>query len=247
MYNRKQYQRIASDCENRWKKATQSGNICDAFDAVNDYRRSISTQESELERMDHNTNEYIKAEELLDEQRGACSMIEEQQNRLFLDDNKLGYAYEEYCSRNKVLSREMRTAIDRGETERYDTLRGEYQRNISSQQDIASLMNRHGVDVKDSVLEEKFDIQNHDISMRNKLDEDIELREQRGKTVRPEDHQRADKYARQVNDDTEDLLKYQNDMKMDSMRKRGASAEELQAQEKEGMYEINRFRKSCTR
>ena len=234
--NMKTYQRTAEACERRWNTAMRDGNASEAYAATQDYKKNIQAQEEELKKMDPNSKEYAKAEQSLDEQRGNAWEMERQQ-RLEFSGQEKQQTYEELNHKNEQISRDMGKAVERGDTATYDSLRSQYEKNISTQETLGRQMKEEHVEFEDTVHREKVDLQNRDIDMRDKMSERIADREGKGKSVSEEDRAAAEKYTKQVKKDEVELVKYQNDKKIESMRERGASEEEIAAQEKQNQSE----------
>ena len=232
----KSYQRTSEACEKRWSSAMRSGNISEAYAATQDYKNNIKAQEQEMKKMDPNSKEYDKAERSLDEQRCKAWEMERQQNRAYGPEQK-NEEYERLNEKNQQISHDMGKAVERGDTATYDSLRHQYEKNISTQETLGRQMKDDKMEFTDTVHREKVDLQNRDIDMRNKMSEKIAEKESKGKTVSEEERANAEKYVKQVKKDESELVKYQNDKKIESMRERGASEEAINSQEKQNKHD----------
>ena len=232
MSNMKSYQRTAEACERRWKTAMRDGNASEAYAATQDYQKNIQAQEEELKKMDPNSKEYAKAEQSIAEQRSNAWEMSREQRIEFAGEQKK-QTYEELDHKNEQISRDMEKAVARGDTATYDSLRNQYEKNINTQETLGKQMKEEGVEYKDTVHQEKIDLKDRDIDMRNKMSEKIAEKESKGKSISPEEKANAEKYAQQVKKDEIEQVKYQNDKKIESMRERGASEAEIEYQKKE--------------
>lgn len=228
----KGYQRNAEAYERRWNNAMKQGNTAEAYTATEDYKRNIKAQEEELKQMDPNSKEYEKAERSIEEQRSKAWDMGNQQ-RINSSNSQQQTAYKELTAKNTQISHDMSKAIERGDTATYDSLRAQYERNISAQERLGQEMKEEGVDFQDTVHHEKVDLYNQDISMRNKMNEKIAQQEAKGKKVSEEDRGAAEKYTKQVKTGEVDLVKYQNNKQIEGMRERGESEEAIKIQEEE--------------
>lgn len=226
------YQRLADAYERRWNKAMQQGNITEAYVATEDYKKNITFQEEILKQMDPNSKDYEKAEHALNEQRNMAWEMNNQQ-RLHSSNSQQQQAYNEFIAKNRYISNEMSKAIDRGDTIMYDSLRLQYEKNIAAQEILGNEMKSEGVDFQDNVHQEKIDLLNKDIDIRNKMHEKIVQREEKGKKVSEEDRVTAEKYIQQVKTDEVDLVKYQNNKQIEKMNEQGFSKESIKIQEEE--------------
>ena len=228
----KEYQKYSEIYERRWNSAMSSHNASEAYAASQDYKKNIEAQEEELKKMDPNSRDYEKAERVIDEQKSKAWDMNYQQRHQFSGEQKK-QAYEQLDAKNEGISRDMSKAAERGDVKTYDSLRAQYEKNIASQEQLGGQMKEEGVEFRDTVHQEKVDLQSHDIDMRNKMNAKVAEREAKGKSVNEEDRAAAEKYTKQVKQDEIDLVKYQGDKKVEGMRDRGASEEEIQAQEEE--------------
>lgn len=228
----KGYQRNAEAYERRWNTAMREGNASEAYAAQEDYKKNIEKQEEELKKMDPNSKDYEKAERSIEEQKSNAWEMGRQQRIEFSGEEKQE-AYQQLNAKNMQISHDMSKAVERGDTASYDFLRSQYEKNISSQEQLGRQMKEEGVDFQDTVHREKVDLQDHDIDMRNKLNEQLAEKEAKGKKISEEERANASKYSNQVKKDEVELVKYQNDKKIESMRERGASSEEIKAEEEQ--------------
>ena len=231
MANRmKGFQRYAEAYERRWKAATEQGNTAEMYAATRDYEKNITAQEKELKQMDPSSREYKKAEESIVEQKATCREMERAQRDLSYGESKRN-AYEQLEAKNMQLSRDMGRAVERGDVETYESLRSQYEKNLEIQDRLGANMREEGVKYNDTGRQSKQDIYSRDCDMREKLSAKVAERESKGKTVKEEDRAAAEKYREQVKKDEENLVKYNGDRTIQSMRERGASEEQIKAQE----------------
>lgn len=235
----KGYQRAAEACERRWNTAMRYGYASEAYAASHDYEKNIKAQDEELKKMDPNSHEYEKAERSLEEQRGNSWEMDRQQRDYFSGEEKK-QAYQELGEKNNKISRDMTKAVERGDSANYDSLREQYEKNISSKEQLGKQMKEEGVEFTDTVYQEKVDLHSHDVDMCSKINEKVSEKESKGKSVSEEDRIEAEKYSKQMKQSEADLLKYQNDKEIESMRERGASESAIKSKEEEN----DRFQRS---
>lgn len=228
----KEYQKYSEIYERRWNSAMASRNAPEAYAATQDYKKNIEAQEEELKKIDPNSRDYEKAEMAIDEQKSKMWDMNNQQRLQFFGEQKK-QAYEQLDAKNEAISRDMAKAVERGDSKTFDSLRAQYEKNIASQEQLSYQMKEEGIEFRDTVHQEKVDLQSHDIDMRNKINEKLAEREAKGKSISDEDRIASEKYTKQVKQDEIDLIKYQGDKKIESMRERGATEEEIQAQDEE--------------
>lgn len=243
MANRmKAYQRNAEACERRWKTASEQGNVSEMYTAVEDYDRNINAQKEELKKMDPDTKEYEKARDSIKEQESTrFQMKYEQKRQVYGEDKK--HAYDVLESKNTQLSRDMDKAIERGDVSTYESLRSQYERNIAAQDSLGTEMRSEKISYYDTGRLSKTDIYDHDVRMRDKLNEKVAERESNGKTVSGEDRTAAEKYTQRVKQDEVDKIKYDGERNIQSLHERNASEEEINAQKEKNEQDQAEVRK----
>lgn len=226
----KELERQAQSYENRWRTAKSGNNVGETYAASQDYRRNIEEQEKELKKLDPNSREYEKAERSIDEQKSKLWQMEYDQRRAF-SDHDMQNGMRELEAKNEGLSREMNSAEQKGDVKRYDQLRSQYEKNINAQDQMSREMRENGVECRDTVQQQRDDLYGHDIHMRDKMNQKVAEQTAKGKTVSEEDRANAEKYSKQVKKDEVENVKWQGNRTIESMRSRGASEEEIKAQQ----------------
>jgi len=228
----KELERQSRSYEDRWKRSMRDNNPGETYSAAHDYRKNIEEQEKELKNMDPNSPEYEKAEMSIDQQKSKLWDMEYSQKRQF-SDQKVTQEVENLQAKNEDLSRRMSKAVEKGDTKTYDSLRSQYDKNISMQEQMGKRLKSDGVEYKDTVQQQRIDKQNLDIDMRNKMADKVAKQTEKGKPVKQEDREALEKYSKHVKQDEIENVKKQNQQKIESMRERGASEQEIAYQQKE--------------
>ena len=244
MANRiKSYQRNAEAYERRWKTASEQGNAAEMYAATRDYEKNIKAQEEELKQMDPNSREYEKVERSIEEQKATHhEMYREQRYQSYGESKR--EAYQQLETKNTQLSHDMAKAIERGDTENYQRLRDQYEKNIETQDQLGKHMREDGIKYNDTGRQSKQDILCKDCAMAEKLEAKVAERESKGKPVKEEDRAAAEKFRSQVEKTRADTMKYNGDRTVENMRERGESEEKIKAQEeqnKKDLQNIHRY------
>lgn len=230
----KKYITNAEIYERRWKEARDNGNVAGMYSYEHAYKENISEMKKEMEGMDPSSREYKKASQELSEQSEKHDQMYYQQRYNTYPNSKVE-AYERLSAQNTRISKEMGNAAEKGQVERYEQLRDQYENNIGIQDDIGRELRADNIHYNDVGRQSKQDIYSHDCTMRDKLNADIALREQKGKSVNALDRANANKYVNRVKSDEINLVKYNNNRAVEEMRERGASEEQIKAQEEKNM------------
>lgn len=243
MANRmKSYQRNAEAYERRWKTASEQGNTAEMYAATRDYEKNIKAQEEELKQVDPNSRDYEKAKRSIEEQKAThYEMSREQRSQSYGEPKR--EAYEQLEAKNTQLSHDMSKAVERGDVASYESLRSQYEKNVEIQDQLGRQMREEGVKYNDTGRQSKQDIYSHDCDMRDKMNAKVAEREAKGKSVSEEDRAAAEKYKTQVKKDEQELIKYNGDRTVESMRERGASEEQIKAQEEKNKQDQEWVRK----
>lgn len=218
--------------EDRWKRSIRDDNAGEAYSAVEDYKRNIAAREEELKKMDPNSREYEKAEMKIDEQKSKLWDMNYEQNRKFSHQD-LSNEVENLNAKNMDISNKMSKAVENGDTRTYDTLKAQYNKNIAMQEQMGKRLKEDGFEFKANPNQQRRDILDHDIDMRDKLSEKIAKQTEKGKQVSEEDKKALEKYSNNVKQGEIDLVKKQNQQKIDSMRERGVSEQQIKYQQED--------------
>lgn len=239
----KNYQRNAETYERRWKNAYEQGVTSEMYAATRDYEKNIKAQEEELKQMDPNSRDYQKAHKSIEEQKATQhEMVREQKYQSYGEPKHR--AYEHLEAKNTQLSHDMAKAIERGDTENYQRLRDQYQKNIETQDQLGREMREEGTKYVDTGRQSKQDILCKDHDMAEKLEAKVAEREAKGKNVKEEDRAAAEKFRAQAQQTKADTMKYNGDRTVESMREKGESEQKIKEQEeqnKKDLQNIHRY------
>lgn len=228
----KELERQAKSYEDRWKRSMRDNNAGETYSAYCDFEKNLEEQKKELKNIDPNSREYEKAETSIHQQDNKRFDMKYAQNRQFPDQN-VAQEVENLQAKNEDISRRMSQAVEKGDTRTYDVLRSQYDKNIAMQEQMGTHLKEDGVKYEDTLLQQRRDKLNLDIDMRNKVAEKVTKQTEKGKPVKQEDQEALDKYSSHVKQDEIETVKKQNQQKIESMRARGASEQEIAYQKEQ--------------
>lgn len=228
----KDYERRAKFYERRWKEAISDRDFVKAYQAERDYRHNCEQQAQELKAMDPNSREYEQTELAIDKQKTiAWDMYDHQ--RMLCTNDELQESIRALEAENMSISEKMSRAVQNGDVGEYNYQRKLYDRNIECQQLMVEQLRYSGIDYPDTIIQQKNDELTNDIHMRDKMNEIVAKRTAAGKNVPQDIRQAADQYTKQAKQDEIELVKMQNEREIESMRKRGASGQEIENRQEE--------------
>lgn len=228
----KELERQSKSYEDRWNRSMRDNNAGETYSASCDFAKNIEEQKKELKNIDPNSREYEKAETSIAQQESKLWDMKYAQSRQF-SDQKVAREVENLQTKNEDISRKMSQAAEKGDTRTYDSLRSQYDKNIAMQEQMGKRLKEDGIDYKDTLQQQRIDKQNLDIDMRNKVAEKVAKQTEKGKPVKQEDREALDKYSTHVKHDEIENVKKQNQQKIDGMRARGASEQEIAYQKEQ--------------
>ena len=228
----KAYERLGQSYAKRWETSRNGGNVAETYAAARDYKNNIAKQEEELKKMDPNSKEYDKTAQSIDEQKSMLWDMEYRQRREFSDGQVQG-EMETLQARNDQIASQMSNAVQRGDTEHYEQLRSQYQKNMSVQEQLGSRMKSDGIQFEDTLYRQKVTEYNLNISMRDSIQDRLSQQTEKGKVPNAKDQELLDRYQSQVRQDEIADVKMQNEMKIQGMRERNESQEKINYQQEE--------------
>ena len=227
--------------EMRWRDAISRGDAGEAYRLSGEYRGAIDAQFEELSKLDSNSREYEQARNDLYMQCAVSSDLECKQ-RANLTSRQKERGYEDMHAQNMALHREMEKAIERADTVKYDSLKWRYQQNMQSHEALGKELERCGAKtLVDHVHEERVDVLNLDIGMRDRMQERISQCEANGRTSSRSDTEAFEKYSQLVRKDERELLEYQHAKEIEAMRDMGASEEYVRNRQEEQARFMERY------
>lgn len=209
-----------------YNNARKNHDMDEQYRQTDNLKKNIKEKE-ELNNMDPNSKEYDKAQMEIDKQKGDLIEMEHNNKRDYSADEKRD-KIEELQHNNDELSKKMDNAVKKGDTRSFDEHRATYQKNIEKQERYGNELKQEGESYKDTVHQQKVAQKDLDIDMRDKFGEKI----QNGK-ANEKDKEAFQKYSEQTKKSEIDLVKYQNQKSIESMRERGCSEEQIKIKEEE--------------
>lgn len=218
--------------EGLWKKNIRNGEIGEAYAEADICKQSLEEQKAEYAKMDPNSPEYEKTGVEIDRQSARLREMESTQangkyNQQGLND------YENARLANERIADRMQTAVEKGDTKTYDSLRAEYEHNIKKQELLGKRNDENGLQYKDTVHQQRLAKQDLDIDMRNKIADKVANRTAKGKPVSQEDREALERYSNDVKRDEIENVKKQNEKVIQGMRERGVDERVIAARQEE--------------
>lgn len=234
MANRIEQLQKDNECiQRRYDRAQKANNVTEMYSAKKDYQDNIDKQKDELRKMDKSSPEYRQAKDSIDKQQSQANGMR-YQSKTGNEMNEIKDHMQNLEHENDRLSREMDSAVQKGNTKKYDELSQKYTNNIKAQEGISSELKANGVQHDNSVTQQKINKQNLDIDMRNKMAEKVQKAEEKGKEPNAKDKANLEKYQQDVRKDERQALEEYDNRKLKEMESYGVSQEAID-KERENM------------
>ena len=224
----KEAQKTNDAVERRWENARKIGSVDEMYVATKDYENNIKKQEAEIKKMDPNSREYEKAQQKLDAQRQQKNEMERTQRSVHRAEGKQA-DIDKLETKNQDLSRQMDSAIKRGDMKTYDDLKGKYDKNVSAQEKLCSDAKEEGYNPKETIIQQKAAGVDKDCKIRDQLTD----KANRGKQLSEQEQKQLQKSQNDIRKGEAEQLRYQNEKKLEGMRERGVSEKEIEQKRQE--------------
>ena len=229
----KKYQREYDACKNRHDRAKKADEWGEVYQATNDCEKVIEKEKEELKNLDPNSKEYKELEtQIEDHERDAWSTRVDDRGEQ--NTYKAKSDCEKYRQQNDELMKKMSNDVARGDYKSYDEHRAQYEKKLEAQESMEKHMKMNGQDPgKSTTVDQRRDLLNSDIDMRNKMNEKIAKDQEKGKAPKKEELAAQQRYAQNVKKGEIDVVKKQGEQKIESMEKNGASKERIEMEKEQ--------------
>lgn len=119
------------------------------------------------------------------------------------------------ANENGLLGKQMRSAMNAGNSKKYDELCKKYTENIEAQEGYAAEFKANGINCDNSIEQQKVAKRNLNIDMRDKMNEN-------------NSHEKASKYANAVKEDEKRAVTEQSKNSSQKMEMYGVSSEQVE-------------------
>lgn len=215
-------------CDSRWKRSAKEGEWGEVHQATNDCEKIIEREKEQLKNMNPNSKEYSELSDQINKHEDRVWNMKNEQ-RLNYNTSKMESDLDKYKKQNEEYGRKMDDAIKKGDTRAYDENRARYEKNVSAQESMEKSMKMNGQNVESTAVQQRRDLLNRDIDMRDKASQRIAEAREKGKQPKQADLDAQKKYAQNVKSGEVDVVKKQNQQKIENMEKRNEDPKKIEA------------------
>ena len=210
---------------NKRDKNTWNNDSVKSYRAAEEYREATKHMEEEKNKMDPNSEAYEQAGLDIDRQKGRQWEMDND-NRIYCNQQD---GIQKLEAENKQLYDEMykESMQAKPDSRHYDELREKYVKNLEAQDRMHAGARGNGEKFEDTRNAQRQNLLTSDINMRDRFE---------GK-----DREKSGKYADKINEDEKEILRKDGERKVDAMRDRGASEEEIKRQEEDNERTVKQY------